>query len=284
MPTTRRRTVARPIAVAILAAVPLINACGGPSVDTKQAADAALGKVPADAWSALASKRIWFGHQSVGADIMNGVTDLSRERAVPLSEPVETRDPGRIAKPSIAHALNGENEKPDTKIRAFSEFVSEELHGDVDIAFFKFCYVDIEPETDVKALFSDYQAAMGALKAQYPNVRFVHVTSPLTAVQPGWKVALKRLLGRPQKDYAANARRDDFNRLLLAEYQGKEPVFDLARAESTYPDGSRHEFELDGKRYPALIDGYSYDGKHLDEQGRRWVAAHLLVELAQLAR
>jgi hypothetical protein len=80
----------------------------------------------------------------------------------------------------------------------------------------------------------------------------------------------------------ANVARSRFNALLRAEYAGKEAVFDLAAAESTYPDGRQASFDWKGASYPRLIAGYSYDGRHLNESGRRWVAAHLLRFLAEL--
>ena len=52
---------------------------------------------------------------------------------------------------------------------------------------------------------------------------------------------------------------EQFNELLIKEYDGKEPVFDLAEIESTRPDGRRETFTKDGKTYYSLIPDYTYD-------------------------
>ena len=38
-----------------------------------------LENVPASSWKALSEKKIYFGHQSVGFNIMDGVADLMKE-------------------------------------------------------------------------------------------------------------------------------------------------------------------------------------------------------------
>jgi len=96
----------------------------------------------------------------------------------------------------------------------------------------------------------------------------------------GFKDWAKRLLGRPIKDPYANVKRNQFNHLLRTELEGKELIFDLARIESTFPDGSRASFTNAGKTYDALVPDYTYDGGHLNEAGRRMVAEQFLVFLA----
>jgi hypothetical protein len=67
------------------------------------------------------------------------------------------------------------------------------------------------------------------------------------------------------------------------EYGGREPLFDLAAVESTRPDGSRETLSLGGKTAFALHPGYTNDGSHLNEVGRRRAAEALLTLLARLA-
>jgi hypothetical protein len=150
--------------------------------------------------------------------------------------------------------------------------------GGVDIALVKFCYVDIEAGTDVPALFAAYQSTLASLKARYPRTTFVHVTAPLTTVQGGLKAFVKRLLGRSPAGMAENARREEFNALLRQATSGKEPLFDLALAESTAPDGRTETFDWNGRPVPALVPAYTGDGGHLDGDGRHR-AARLLVSV-----
>jgi lysophospholipase L1-like esterase len=71
--------------------------------------------------------------------------------------------------------------------------------------------------------------------------------------------------------------------LLRKNYEGKEPVFDLARIESTRPDGTRETFTQDGKTYYALVPAYTKDGGHLNKLGRKKVAEQLLLLLVSLS-
>jgi hypothetical protein len=68
----------------------------------------------------------------------------------------------------------------------------------------------------------------------------------------------------------------------MAEYGGKDPVFDLARAESTFPDGSRSSVLLNSRSIPTLVPGFTYDSGHLNETGRQAAAVELLRTLALL--
>ena len=78
-----------------------------------------------------------------------------------------------------------------------------------------------------------------------------------------------------------NVKRNEYNALLKSEYEGKDPILDLAAVESTYPDGKRESFEHDGKVVYALIPGYTYDGGHLNEIGRYRAANELLKVLSE---
>ena len=64
---------------------------------------------------------------------------------------------------------------------------------------------------------------------------------------------------------------------------GKEPLYDLAKIEATYPDGKVLSYSRHGKIQYTLIPTYTNDGGHLNEKGRRIAAAQLLILLADLA-
>lgn len=260
----------------------LASACGGDESMRSDQARRVLDGVPVEAWSRLTAEKVYFGHQSVGYDIVNGIADLEKIDPRIGLKIAETSDLAAFDGPIFAHSKNGENKKPDVKIEAFERVLDGGLGGRVDVAFFKFCYVDITPDTDVDKLFAAYKASMDRLRDRFPTTRMVHVTSPVTVVEGGPKAWAKRVLGRPLAGEEGNVARSRFNALLRAAYEGKEPVFDLAAAESTYPDGRQASFTWKGESYPRLIPEYSYDGRHLNEPGRQWVAAHLLRFLAEL--
>jgi hypothetical protein len=147
----------------------------------------------------------------------------------------------------------------------------------------KFCYVDFNPYTDVDALFAYYRETMEALKREHPEVTFAHVTVPLVVRPMDLKERFNRLIGRDVWEDTANTKRFEYNQRLLKEY-GSEPIFDLAKAESTRPDGSRETFEYKGRSYFALTPDYTDDDGHLNAAGQGAVAPEMIRFLATTLR
>ncbi|MGV8048725.1 MAG: hypothetical protein AB2L21_00010 [Anaerolineaceae bacterium] len=238
--------------------------------------------VPDSAWKKLANRRIYFGHMSVGYDIMQGVKDLLAENTKVELTIVESDEASALDNPAFSHSKIGQNKVPKTKVDGFRICMEKGIGGKADIALFKFCYIDVIEETNLEQLFSDYKATMLRLKKAFPQTLFVHVTVPLRTVQTGPRVWIKKIIGKPIGEYVANIRRNAFNDLLRKEYDGKEPIYDLAKVESTLSDGSRSSFVHDGRTYYSLVPAYTYDGGHLNETGRKLAAAQLLLLLASL--
>ena len=231
-------------------------------------------------WQKLSDRTIYFGHQSVGDNILGGVAKiLAQEPAIRL-EIVKSSDPARWDRPALAHFAVGTNGDPDSKTRAFAAAMRAG-GGKADIAFFKFCFWDIRSTTDAAAVFRRYRDTMSALRREYPAVVFVHVTVPLTIHRDGLTQRLKSLLGKADAWDLDNLKRAELNDLLMKEYQGREPIFDLARAESTLQDGRRTVQMIGGRPAFALAPGYSRDGAHLNDDGARWVAVQFLIALAR---
>ena len=219
----------------------------------------------------LAQRSVFFGHQSVGMNLLEGLRDLAGEQKVPLRIVEGPPAPG-----TFAHRFVPENGDPLRKLKSFASG----LEPSPQIAMLKFCFVDFDARTDAAALFARYQAALADLQARHPQTVFVHVTVPLTTAQGGPKAWVKKLLGRAPAGVAENAKRDEYNALLRAAYQGRAPLFDLAAIESTRPDGSRESVEWNGREVPALVPAYASDGAHLNAEGRRRAAERLAGVLA----
>jgi len=233
-------------------------------------------------FESLSAKRIFFGHQSVGYNIIEGIQDLQGDKEGSKIAISEISDQSDIFSYGINHFKVGSNKDPISKIEAFKQFVQKIKPGEGDVVFFKLCYVDIIPETKIHEVFSAYKETMLVLKEQYPGAKFVHVTVPLGISIPTWKTKIKQLLGISIWGFENNIARNQYNDLLIEEYDGKEPIFDLAKIESTYPDGSRSIFKDSGKEYYSLVPEYTYDYGHLNELGRGRVAKELLVALVNL--
>lgn len=103
---------------------------------------------------------------------------------------------------------------------------------------------------------------------------------PLTVNRESWKTKIKKILGKTNIwEYEANTNRNRFNQLMIEAYQGKEPLLDIAKIESTKPDGSRQAFDQNGVTYYSMAPEYTYDNGHLNEIGRKKVAEQFLLLL-----
>ena len=232
--------------------------------------------------AALANTRVFFGHQSVGANILAGLAELQEGSAHRLA--ILEHGAGRsLPRPSLVHAKVGRNEHPLTKCDDFRRIIDEDLAGRIDIALLKFCYIDINEHTDVDALFAHYRSVMDDLASRHPDISFVHVTAPLRHAPGGLGVLVREVLGRPNRVKLANIRRNRYNHLLRQACMDA-PVFDLAASQSTHPDGRRESFRKDGATYYSLAGAYTDDGGHLNAAGRLVAARELVRCLARIAR
>jgi hypothetical protein len=283
-PTVKLAFVASLVAVALVAAVVLwfFATSLGVRTGTSPQKLRRLADVPADAWTRLQGKTIFFGHQSVGYNIVRGLQELEASHKSPHLNVVETKDANKMTGPMLAHAPVGKNRDPESKITEFKALLEGGLREKADIAFFKLCYVDITRDSNPEAILAAYGKAVDALKSRFPRVALVHVTVPLCAPEKGEKEGIKRLLGlSPVLD--DNLVRARYNSLLRERYSGKEPLFDLALYETLGPDGLRRYSLRNGQEVPVLVPSYTDDGGHLNPMGQRHVAEQLLLELLDLA-
>lgn len=238
-----------------------------------------------DALGNLLRRTVYFGHQSVGANIVDGVRDILKDNPQPAWMIVELEDAGTVGTPALVHSWVGRNGLPVSKLDAFSDILRRSA-GRFDVALMKFCFVDFSEKTDVQDLFRRYVETFEGLRASCPGTTVVHVTVPFTGNPSGLKWiarnVVKRLIGRTVRGPRENRTINEFNDLIRKKYLGNEPLFDLAALESTHADGSRVMTRDTGRDLYSLAPEYSFDGGHLNETGRRLVAGELLKYLAAL--
>ena len=220
------------------------------------------GELTAATLTRVRAARLFFGHQSVGYNVMKGINLLSRKLGVRAPNYVnvqagESLPVGDLG--FLAHAKVGRNGYPLQKLEAFEKLVRGGMGGRLDAALVKLCYVDFNSKTDPAKVFRAYRKVMSRLEKDYPQVTFVYATVPLEV-----------------KADQANAIRTRFNQLIRVEYGKTGRLWDIAAAESTDPNGNR----VGGKRYESLYADYSNDGAHLNETGAVVVAEPLLSILA----
>jgi hypothetical protein len=225
----------------------------------------------------LKGMRIYFGHQSVGYNIVNGINLLVND-SQPKLEIIEGL-PGKDSKPGFYHTPIGKNYFPMGKIDDFVSKMESGTGSNVDIAFFKFCFVDFSKETNVDSLFEYYKKAMTRLRAEFPATKFIYCTVPLVCNNGQIKTFLKLLLGRGNNNKIENIKRNEFNKLIQNEYDNKEIIFDIAKLES---DNYKSYFLKNKTKIFTLNPDFSSDGSHLNDLGSKIVAENLLEIIVSL--
>ena len=230
-------------------------------------------------WRSIAGRRIFFGHQSVGANILEGVRELERDHPELRLTITRAADPTTVEGPAIVESYLGTNGDPQSKADAFARAIAHGVGPGGGMALYKHCFLDMQPGADPERIFAAYRANADSLQRDHADLLLAHVTMPLTTLEPAPKRLVKRLLGRATT-VDLNAARGRYNALLLRAYAARAPVFDLARLESTRPDGSRAFVMRGADTVYVLADEWTDDGGHLNAAGRRHVATAFLDFLA----
>jgi hypothetical protein len=203
----------------------------------------------------LKQRRVLWGHQSVGENVMSGARALGFEFAS-VSRGADYGD-ARWGEAAVA-----ENGDPERKIRSFVDLMTTGGIGRrVEAASFKFCWIDFEDGTDVADLADDYDAAMRDMQSRFPSVRFLHVTPPLTTDEP-----------------ELNGVRWRFGREMVRRHRDSGVVFDLAAVIST--DAAGQQCKSGNQR--RLCPGWASDSGHLNDEGSQRAAKAFLYAFHRL--
>jgi len=249
----------------------------------------------------LTTQNIFFGHMSVGYNIIDGIENIrTASKRFSKIHMQELREGESANNPGLYHAKVGNNGFPKKKCDSFKTRLTEDRFGSkTNIAFFKFCYVDFRDNTDIIKIFNYYTETTNYLKKEFPNLTIVHVTVPLQihswGIQGMIENIIKGNLGNIRngigcfkrnliKGDIANIKRNEFNEMLVNTYNNIDPIYDLAKVESTLPDGERVTFRHKGAVYFSLAKEYTSDGGHLNESGSFCAARELLTTLADIKK
>ena len=265
-----------------IALIPISVKYSGGEMSIDSPSFKSLAEVPVSKWNSLSEKTIFFAHQSVGKNIVLGMREvIDANKQINMSiEKIENSS--NIKNSGFSHSYVEKNGDPISKINNYTKMVRQ-ADGKIDISFVKFCFVDIESETNITNIFNYYKKEMSKLKKEYPDTLFIHFTVPLLKrVKPTITSRIAKIFKKKDAfwDDEHNIAINNYNNLVLNAYKGVEPVFDIAMVESTFTSGDRAAFEMDGKTYYSLVPEYTNDGGHLNEKGRLLVAEQLLIFLA----
>jgi len=200
---------------------------------------------------------IFFGHNSVGGEIVNGLSNTTTGLRILSYTPASitsnganhfgtqgNRRPGFLT--VTTYDMYGSETATRNQIAAFAAHVRLLMNGvtnsrgevtvpgqRLDIAFVKFCFMafdnpvtDINTDAKVDSFFNEYVRQMDALQTQFPELILVHFTQT----------------SRPcaYTDHAihqGNLRRMRFSQHIRNHYGHTGRVFDLARIQSSTADG-----------------------------------------------
>lgn len=232
----------------------------------------------------LSGKRILFGHQSVGADIVRGMVELREDCPGTPFRIFESRDPETLSNRGFCHCRIGKNADPGSKFSDFGRLMDAGFGKFTDIACLKLCYVDITAGTDIESVFRSYKESVIRLKRKYPGVAFLHVTVPVVRESGNPSGILRKIIGKGDGGKEDNAARGRFNELLHNEFGGFGAVFDLASFESGIVHGGSDAPSPQRRFAGPLSPSYTDDGFHLNAKGRKAAAEVLVADLSRLIR
>ena len=265
-----RRVLLGAAVVAAVGAVVLVRFWG--PREPEPAPDTAAESVAPGELTAAAGQRVFLGHMSIGWNLLDGLKGLYAAQGVPEPDVVQVAlDAPSPDLPAgqgvIVHAEIGTNGDPLGKIANFDTVMRGGMADAVDVALVKLCFTDITAGTDVDAVFAAYSTTLDGLERDFPDVRFLHTTVPLTAAPSGIKQHLKVVVRGDD-----NAARERYNALVRTAY-GDDDLFDIAAAEGT---------AADGVRTASLATGWADgDREHLNQAGSAMLAARFLDVLTQ---
>jgi hypothetical protein len=211
---------------------------------------------------AIGQQKWFFAHASVGGNMISGLNDLHKADAkrfqlTTISVKFE-KDLHRAENPPASTAAGTVYEcgrgNPgwDAKTAIFVNSVQSGGWHDpaVDAVMDKYCYIDENADANV------YLNKLAELEKAWPRTKVVYTTIPLTTAEDN-----------------DNVLRNQFNDT-VRKYckKNKKLLFDIADMEAYSPEGKLCAFTKDGKTYQKLFSGYTKDGGHLNEQGRKRIA------------
>jgi hypothetical protein len=257
------------LGMAVFAAVAGIGCGRSPSPERTQAPPPSLTTAE---WQRFTAARVFFAHQSVGENILDGVRTIAAAGLTPAANIVDVTKTAAVSdRPGLFHTAIGVNGDPMSKIHAFRNALEHGQGAKTDVAVLKFCFWDIRKDTDVTRVFREYERTIAELGHEFPALRFVHVTTPLMRRDDDWRARVREVLGRPVPRTLDNARRHELSDLIRQRYSGQEPVFDLEAVESFGPDPGQA---------PSLAAQLTSDGGHLNAEGRRRAALSFVAAVA----
>lgn len=228
--------------------------------------------------------RVLFGHQSVGENLIQGLHELGVDGFAGSIVAMPDGALPAIQGELLLHARVGSNGDPQSKLHDFNAKLTLAAASGIDLALVKFCYVDVVEQSAAQTLWAAYREFIAKLQADFAALQIGHVTVPLRAAPTGFVARVRQSIQGAHAEHRRNSVRCWFNDQLRRTYSAGGLLFDLAALESRQSNGREVFSKVEGQRVHSLAQEWTYDGGHLNEEGRKMVAAAFLNYLRDIER
>jgi len=235
-------------------------------------------------WDMIRQKKIVFVYRSVGRDILEGIRELGTkydqsEFNFIKSDTVTGKL--RADRGFIMQQWLNMNSSPQDLKKNYEDLLDKIQVKNIDFAMVRFS--PFFGNNNVEENFKKVRIAIEDLKKEFPDTEFLISTFGLTHSKTTLKTWIKKLIGQDDIwEYDSNITVNEFNRHMRETYGNEATFFDLAKIQSTYPNGERSTFTKKGKTYYHMVSEYTHDGTHLSAKGREVIAEQFLTLIGKL--
>ena len=148
----------------------------------------ALKDISLPVWAKLSRQRMYFGHQSVGNNIIDGLQDIRKEHPEINLNIIETSDPQRLHMPALAHSKVGTNKDPKSKLDAFADLMAKGMADNVQNLLNEESPVVDQDAADTAIFYSITNAQKGLSGISLGNFLIKWVVSELSSELKNLKV------------------------------------------------------------------------------------------------
>ncbi|MFW6155298.1 MAG: PKD domain-containing protein [Planctomycetota bacterium] len=210
-------------------------------------ADSLFGRITADDMAIISNKKVLMASRSFGLNLKDGFArcatidpmytiDYSTDRYDVNNNDIYIVPDDAFTKDHYVQYLC--TLWPLTaRVTEFETQIRQRFADDIDAAIIFY-------HSSTPATFSTYATVMDSLRLDYPDIKFIYVTSGVSPV-PGT---------------TSNIDSNLFAEQVLATYRGEVPIYDLLDILSTHEDGSAATFESGGRTYRYMCPEFNING------------------------
>jgi hypothetical protein len=210
--------------------------------------------IPAAVITQIKALDVYFEHASVGGNVVDGLAIMAADASLRYTHNAQSWsfDDGTVdsavsnwyaSNNGFGDNMRGNPSFADKLSRFNSRIRTSGFASLIDVASFKFCYIDNNYSGTAQEAFDSVRTVMEGLESDYPNVTFFWWTMPLTT--------------------SGDQARDGYNALVRAYCAAHNKyLLDIADIECHNPAGIK---QTDASGHELLFDVYSTDGGHLDK-------------------